>query len=114
MSLTNQVLPVALSKLGHPLLRVPRPYIVCYSLSWPEEQYTSLLAELQNSLHWWHFIPGVWITVRRETLVDFSQMLRQCVTGNDLVMILPAKGPGNGLLPTEAWNWINTHLPREW
>lgn len=104
-----------LSRAGRPLLDKPFPYMVCYKLSWPEENYVNLIAELKDqSFRWMHFIPNVWFVLRREALVDLGQILRGCVLGSDWLLVLPAKGPGDGILPEAAWNWIKDYLPREW
>jgi hypothetical protein len=107
--------PVALSKLGNALLTNPFPYIVFYKLSHSEENYSELIAELRDrSERWCHFVPGVWLVLRRETLADFGQILRGCVLGNDQIVILPAIGPANGLAPAEVWQWIAEFLPPMW
>src|SRR5580765_7526093 len=91
---------VARSRLGNPLLPGNFAYIVCYKLTLPEENYGNLLQELTDkSYRWMHFIPNVWLVLRRETLVDLAQLLRACILGSDWLLVMPAKGPGDGILP---------------
>ena len=114
MGLTPQPATVV-SKLGNPLMAKPFPYIVFYSLSYNEDSYTELVAELRDrSVRWCHFIPGVWFVLRRETLVDLGQILRGYVLGNDRIVVMPAMGPADGLAPMEVWRWIAEYLPRMW
>ena len=105
---------LAVSKLGNPLLPIATAYIVCYRLSLPEEQYSNLIVELTDSKNWCHFIPGVWIVIRRETLIDFAEILRRCILASDYLIVMPAKGPADGILPAEIWPWIEQYVPRDW
>lgn len=105
---------MALSKVGNALLPTPTAYLVAYQLSWPEEQYLGLIRELRESPAWWHWFPSVWIVLRRETLVDLAQILRQLILASDRLVVMPAKGPADGILPAAAWNWLNHFVPREW
>ena len=103
------------SRLGNPLLPGNYAYMVCYKLSWPEENYVNLIAELKDqSFRWMHFIPNVWFVLRRETLVDLAALLRACILASDWLIVMPAKGPADGILPVEGWNWIKEFIPREW
>jgi hypothetical protein len=102
------------SRAGGPLLPSYVAYMVCYKLTLPEENYGNLINELRDqSFRWMHFIPNVWFVLRRETLVDLAQLLRACILGSDWLLVTPAKGPGDGILPVEAWNWIREFIPRE-
>jgi hypothetical protein len=114
MGLTPPAKLGELSEMGGALLPEPEVYIVVYKLSWPEEKYTSLLELLKDSMDWMHYFPGMWIIIRRETLVDLAAMMRKRVIGNDWLLVLPARGPGNGIMPNEAWEWLNTRLPNLW
>jgi hypothetical protein len=115
MGLTRTARPSGdVSETGGDLLIEPEVYLVSYKLSWPEEQYTSLIWALKHSIEWWHYLPSLWLVIRKETLVDFSQILRKRMTANDWLLVLPARGPGGGILPVEAWQWLNEKLPREW
>ncbi len=96
-----------------PLL-LPFAYIVSYDLKGPEAAYGPLLDELRKSDRWWHFLQSTWIVLCRETLVELGIRLRLRIRPTDFLLILPAKGPADGLLPQEAWDWIRQFVPKEW
>ncbi len=96
-----------------PLSR-PYPYIVSYDLKQPAGQYQPLFDELKRSPHWWHYLNSTWIVLRYEGLAELGPKLRLLIYQSDRLLILPAKGPSDGWLPKEAWEWIQKHLPREW
>lgn len=96
-----------------PLSR-PYPYIVTYDLKQPADQYKPLFDELQRSQTWWHYLTSTWIVLRYETLAELSPKLRLLIYSSDRLLIQPAKGPSDGSLPKEAWEWLQRNLPREW
>ena len=51
--------------------------------------------------------------VRYDTLAELGPKLRALIFESDRLLILPAKGPADGWLPTDAWTWIAQHAPRE-
>jgi len=88
--------------------------MVSFKLSFPVEEYGGLIAELKNSMYWFHYIPGVWFVIRRETLIDLAAILRKRILAADWLLVLPARGPGDGILPAQAWAWLNEKLPKLW
>jgi len=96
-----------------PLSR-PYPYIVTYDLKKPADQYGALFHELKQSHNWWHYLNSTWIVVRYETLAELGPKLRPLIYQSDRLLIQPAKGPSDGWLPKEAWEWLQNNLPREW
>ena len=101
-----------------PLTKMPLPtpyaYLVSYDLKGPLQSYEPLFNELKESVYWWHYLNATWIVVRNETLVELGLKLRGLIFNNDRLLIVPAKGPADGWLPKEAWDWINTNVRREW
>ena len=92
----------------------PYPYIVCFDLKEQPIKYEPFFDELKRSAHWCHYITSTWIIFRNESLVELGPKLRPLIFVNDRLLIMPAKGPADGWLPKEAWDWINSKLPREW
>ena len=113
MGLTR-TFPAGLSETGKALMLQPEVYLVLYKLSWSEEQYEAFIGELKNSLYWFNYMPGAWFVVRRETLVDLSDILRKRILAADWLLIMPARGPGGGILPMQAWQWLNEKVPKLW
>jgi hypothetical protein len=97
-------------------LQVPCAYIVSYDLKAEGDgfNYLPFMLELQGSLDWWHFLERTWIVVRRDLLVDFTNILLGKLHSKDRLLVLPAKGPAMGWLPTDAWDWMNANLTKEW
>ena len=92
----------------------PYPYIVTYDLKQPVDQYKPLFDELKRSHLWWHYLTATWIVLRYEALAELHPKLTPLIYQGDLMLIQPAKGPSNGWLPKEAWEWLQKNLPLEW
>lgn len=95
-------------------LQTPYPYIICYDLKELPIRYGPFFDELKRSDRWWHFLTSTWIVFRYEALVELAPKLRPLIFANDRLLIMPAKGPADGWLTKDAWDWINSQLPREW
>jgi hypothetical protein len=96
------------------LLPHPFAYVVTYELKGPPVLYQDLFTYLRASDAWCHWVRDTWLVLRREPLVTLANDLRGKINQGDWLMVMPAKGPVDGWLPKEAWEWIHQHLPREW
>lgn len=96
-------------------LPIPCAYLVSYDLKTGlVSSHAQLITELQSSLNWFHYLTNTWIVLRHETLIDFHKLLLTKIHAEDRLLILPAKGPATGWLPSEAWDWLNKNLRNEW
>lgn len=95
-------------------LQIPYAYIVTYDLRQPIEKYTPFFDELKRSYKWWHYIENTWIVLRYDALAELAPKLRPLIFQSDRLLVMPAKGPADGWLPQEAWDWIQQNVPREW
>ncbi len=95
-------------------LNLPCAYVITYDITQPIEQYGPLFNELKSSYKWFHYIENTWIVLRYDSLVELAPILRSLIYQPDRLLIFPAKGPADGWLPNEAWEWINQNIPREW
>lgn len=95
-------------------LQFPFAYIVTYDLKQSIESYTPLFEELRRSFKWSHYIDNTWIVLRYETLAELGPKLRPLIFQPDHLLIMPAKGPADGWLPNDAWQWINENVRNEW
>lgn len=95
-------------------LPTPYAYIVCYDLKQPVEKYRRFFDELKRSHRWWHYLTSTWIVMRYEALAELGPKLRPLIFQGDRLLIQPAKGPSDGWLPKEAWEWLQKNVPREW
>jgi hypothetical protein len=96
------------------MLRYPYAYIVSYGLTNLPTMYGPLIAELQQSQKWWHYLDSTWIVLRYETLFELQDRLLPLIFANDRLLIMPAKGPAGGWLPQDAWKWISDSVPNAW
>ena len=92
-------------------LQTPCAYLVSYDLRQPVEKYEPFFSELKNSINWWHYLDSTWIVVRYDTLADLAPKLRPLIFNTDRLIIMPAKGPADGWLPSSAWQWITARVP---
>src|SRR2546428_6429112 len=95
-------------------LQYPYAYVVCYDLKQPLDHYQPFFDELKRSHQWWHYLTSTWIVLRYDALVELGSKLRPLIYQGDRLLVLPAKGPAEGWLPGEAWEWIAKNVPREW
>jgi hypothetical protein len=95
-------------------LPLPYAYLVILEANTTGVNYTQFTSELQRSEDWWHYMGSTWIVLRRETLVELQAKLVPMVGQFDRLLILPAKGPGAGWLPKDAWAWLERNVPRAW
>jgi hypothetical protein len=92
-----------------PLIQ-PVPYIVIVEARDDNWNYDAFINELQGSPNWWHFISSAWIVIRSQTFGEMQDTLNRLISSKDYLLILPAVGPALGLLPLEAWVWLNQNL----
>jgi len=95
-------------------LQFPAAYLVTYDLGQPIEKYAPFFDELMRSYKWSHYIQNTWIVLRYDQLIDFVPKLRPLIFQSDRLLVMPAKGPGDGWLPIEAWQWMTENVPNEW
>jgi hypothetical protein len=95
-------------------LQLPYAYLVCVEKVTPWANHSRLETELRQSHRWWHYMTGVWLVLRYETLLELHDLLVPVIQQEDHMLILPAKRPAGGWLPKDAWDWIEANLPRDW
>lgn len=85
-------------------------YLITYDLKTPGKNYSGLYEAIKGLGAWWHYLDSTWI-IKSQTL-DSTQIfnrLQPHIDNNDnilVVEIIPTHS--QGLLPPEAWNWINS------
>ena len=89
-------------------------YIVAFTLHGPLEAYSDFIAEIKQCDGWWNYIPGFWIVLTRRPMTEFTASLRAKIRIGDWLVVMPAKGPADGWLPKDGWNWFNKNIPNEW
>jgi hypothetical protein len=81
---------------------------VTYQLG-PPRQVPALVAELQNSNQWWHFLDYLWLIYSNEGANDlYSRVVRHMAQSDGLLVVeIKRRAQVQGWLPKEAWDWIN-------
>lgn len=92
----------------------PYAYLVTYELTQSLDKYQPLFNELMSSTKWFRYMPNTWIVLRYDALTELSPKLLSLIFKPDRLLIMPAKGPAQGWLPKEAWDWLNVNVPNEW
>lgn len=59
---------------------------------------------------WWHYLSGTYIVTSNLSLANFKQDLMSKWSGGS-ILIIEVKRSSDGMLPREAWDWINTRVP---
>lgn len=95
-------------------LQIPCAYIITYDLKQPLGKYDPFFSELRRSYKWSHYIENTWIVLRYDALVELGPKLRPLIFQSDRLLVLPARGPAEGWLPQEAWQWIRDNVPNVW
>jgi len=85
--------------------------LVTYQLV-PVRPVVSLITELQNSPHWWHFFDYTWLIGTNETADELYGRVSRHLTAADRELIVELRRgvEYQGWLTKEAWDWINERL----
>lgn len=88
-----------------------RAYMVSYDLQAPGQNYNDLIAELEDSDNWWHYLKSSWIVITDETAQELSDRLIQHIDQNDKLLVIQVCDDSQGWLPPGAWEWIAENVP---
>jgi len=69
------------------------------------------LQQLKGSRSWWHFLDKTWLISTEETLGELVKRLQQHLGPTDKLLVVKLHSEYAGLLPPEAWEWIDQRLP---
>jgi hypothetical protein len=81
--------------------------LVTYDLKGPAGSYESLFKAIQRNGMWWHYLTNTWL-VRGESPKAVSESMHQHIKPGDLFLVAEL-GPYWGVLPKDAWDWIELH-----
>jgi hypothetical protein len=89
-----------------------------YILTFERNSYSDY-ADLQKGIatnpkisDWWHYITNAYLIKSDLNSVQLSEEIKQYMPYDNRHVVLEVNGWGAGLLPKEAWDWINTNVPR--
>jgi hypothetical protein len=85
-----------------------RIYIISYELvnKWITN-YNNLYNTIISYGEWMHYIDNTWFIVTDQTPIQIYNSLQPHLRNGCKVIITPMTDEYFGLLPQEAWNWIN-------
>jgi hypothetical protein len=68
------------------------------------------LQHLKGSRSWWHYLDKTWLLSTEESLQELDKRLRRHLRDTDKLLIVKLGGAYAGLLPSEAWEWIEERM----
>ena len=87
-----------------------RVLLVTYDLKTAGKNYAPFYEALKNQGTWWHYLSSTWLIKTTKTHIEVYNAIAPHITIRDHVLIVPITRPYWGLLPKDAWDWINKHL----
>ena len=87
-------------------------YSITYDLSKPGRDYSGLYDAIKSFGAWWHYLESTWLVSTSHTPSQIWERIGKHIDSNDSVLIIEIKNNKSGWLPKDAWDWINTKLPR--
>jgi len=72
--------------------------------------YTPFYEALKSQGQWWHYITSTWLLDTLKTPDDILAAVRPHLSPQDFLFITEIGIRYQGLLPQEAWVWINMRL----
>ena len=92
---------------------MPSVYAVSYDLNKAGQNYSGLIAELQRSDSWWHYLKSTWLIYTNESADQLWTRISSHIDANDFVLIIKVQ-PGahnrSGWLTQPAWDWMTKHV----
>ena len=83
-------------------------YAINYDLKRPGQNYDALYDAIKNCGDWWHYLNSTWLVHTQLTAQDIWDKLKPHVDKNDSVLVIRVTRDYTGLLPKDAWEWINS------
>ena len=86
-------------------------YSITYDLKAPGRNYDSLYEAIKQCGKWWHYLESTWIVITNETSQQIWNRLSSHIDKNDSILIIEVRRNRYGLLPKDAWQWIDENIP---
>lgn len=94
-------------------------YLVTYEL---EPAYRRRMGPVHEKLEetitsladaWWHYISNTWIIETNRTVNQITNSISRHLTDEeDSLLVVAIRTPYEGLLPEDAWDWLNDAMRR--
>lgn len=85
-------------------------YCVSYDLRKAGQNYSGLYEQLKST-KWLHPLESTWLVATTESAQQLSDRLWMQLDANDLLLVIRVTKPYWGVLPKEAWAWIEVNVP---
>ncbi|MBE3143933.1 MAG: hypothetical protein IMZ61_08420 [Planctomycetes bacterium] len=89
-----------------------KAYAINYDLKVPNRDYEGLYKAIKQLGKWWHYIESTWLIMSDESSTQIWDKLRIHMDQNDFMLIIEVRNDVQGWLPKEAWDWINSYVPK--
>lgn len=89
-------------------------YSINYDLRGPKAEYEPLLSAIKSVGKWWHYLDSMWLVVSQDSVKDLYLRLSPNLKSGDHLIILDVTASAYyGILPRDAWPWIETRQREE-
>lgn len=78
----------------------------------PDVVLTSIHDEIaEHAQSWWHYFENVWIVCTDDPITSWQSRITRLLQDHGHLLLLEIKrSERNGLLPPQAWDWLNGHI----
>lgn len=87
-------------------------YAINYDLKRPGQNYEALYEAIKDCGEWWHFLGSTWLIDTSLRANGIWDRIAPHVDKNDFFLLIGVTSDYQGLLPQEAWDWINSRQSR--
>lgn len=89
-------------------------YAINYDLRGPKADYEPLLSSIKSLGQWWHYLDSMWLVVSQETVQNlYTRLSPNLKPGDHLIILDVTSSAYYGILPRDAWPWIEARLNEE-
>ena len=77
----------------------------------PDKNFHNQITTTEGVLNWWHYIDNVYLLIVNAniTATSLSKYIMEIAPKRQFFVVEVDLTNHNGILPQEAWNWINNH-----
>lgn len=84
--------------------------LVSYELKKADDKHKNFFSILKSHAKWWHYLKSTWLIETDETPKILHEKLEKAMDEEDSILIIEVKKNYYGLLPPEAWDWIEENV----
>ena len=89
-------------------------YSINYDLKGPKADYEPLLSSIKALGVWWHYLDSMWLVVSQDDVRTlYSRLSPNLRKGDCLIILNVTDSAYYGILPRDAWPWIESRQQEE-